>query len=191
MAPLRIRHEVEHLSYAGNKLTAMDILMLSDVYFPRVNGVSTSIRTLAKSLLGMGHRVSLVAPDYGTGSGQGSHDAEFADGFELIRLPARQIFFDPEDRLIKAGALREVIPRLARRRWDVIHVHTPFRAHQLGVRLGRACDVPVVETYHTYFQEYASHYLPWLPSTMLRLLARVASRRLCDAVDHLTSPQRK
>ena len=28
----------------------MKILMLSDVYFPRVNGVSTSIRTFARSL---------------------------------------------------------------------------------------------------------------------------------------------
>lgn len=183
-----IRHDVQHLSYAGNKLTAMDILMLSDVYFPRVNGVSTSIRTFTKSLLGMGHRVSLVVPDYGADSDQASHDAEFGDGFEIVRLPARQIFFDPADRLIKASALREVIPRLARRRWDVIHVHTPFRAHQFGVRLGRACDVPVVETYHTYFEEYVSHYLPWLPPTMLRLLARVASRRLCHAVDHLIVP---
>ena len=33
--------------------------MLSDVYFPRVNGVSTSIRTFARSLLRMGHRVAL------------------------------------------------------------------------------------------------------------------------------------
>lgn len=162
--------------------------MLSDVYFPRVNGVSTSIRTSIKSLLGMGHRVSLVAPDYGPGSGQAIHDAEFGDGFELIRLPSRQIFFDPEDRLIKAGALRKVLPALARRRWDVIHVHTPFRAHQLGVCLARERGIPIVETYHTYFEEYVAHYLPLLPPTLLRWLARMASRRLCHAVDHLIVP---
>ena len=166
----------------------MDILMLSDVYFPRVNGVSTSIRTFAKSLLGMGHRVTLVAPDYGPNSGQAGHDADFGDGFDVLRLPARQIFFDPEDRLIKAPALRAVLPRLARRRWDAIHIHTPFRAHQLGVRLARACDVPVVETYHTYFEEYIAHYLPWMPPAMLRAFARRTSRRLCHAVDHLIVP---
>lgn len=166
----------------------MDILMLSDVYFPRVNGVSTSIRTFAKSLRGLGHRVTLVAPDYGQETDQASHDAEFGDGFEVLRLPARQIFFDPEDRLIKAAALREMLPRLTRRHWDAIHIHTPFRAHQLGVRLARACNVPVVETYHTYFEEYIAHYLPWMPPAMLRAFARRTSRRLCHAVDHLIVP---
>lgn len=59
--------------------------MLSDVYFPRVNGVSSSIRTYARALVAMGHRVVLVAPDYGPDSGQEDHDREF----EVIRLPSR------------------------------------------------------------------------------------------------------
>jgi len=75
----------------------MKILMLSDVYFPRVNGVSTSIQTFCRELVALGHEVAIVAPDYGS-------DAH-ADEFELIRLPSRRIAFDPEDRLIRAGAL--------------------------------------------------------------------------------------
>ncbi len=162
--------------------------MLSDVYFPRVNGVSTSIRTFVKSLLAMGHRVTLVAPDYGVDSGQQGHDREFGDGFEVIRLPARTVFFDPEDRLIKSSALREVLPRLARRHWDIIHVHTPFATHRLGVRLARSRRIPLVETYHTYFEEYIAHYLPWLAPAVLRKIARGLSRRICHAVDHLIVP---
>ncbi|TWI12047.1 glycosyltransferase involved in cell wall biosynthesis [Lysobacter ruishenii] len=159
--------------------------MFSDVYFPRVNGVSTSIRTFAQALVRMGHAVTLVAPDYGADSGQEQHD----DGsFEIIRLPARVIFFDPEDRLIKGAALAGITRRLAVRDWDVIHVHTPFRAHQLGVRLGRLTGVPVVETYHTYFEEYVGHYLPWLPTGLARWGARRASRYLCHGVDHLIVP---
>lgn len=159
--------------------------MLSDVYFPRVNGVSTSIRTFAQALVRMGHAVTLVAPDYGPDSGQAQHDE---GGFEIIRLPARVIFFDPEDRLIKGSALAGIIRRLAARHWDVVHVHTPFRAHQLGVRLARLTGVPVVETYHTYFEEYVGHYLPWLPAGLARWGARRASRFLCHAVDHLIVP---
>jgi glycosyltransferase involved in cell wall biosynthesis len=111
----------------------MNVLMLSDVYFPRVNGVSTSIRTFALALARMGHRVNLVVPDYGAGSGQEAHGG--GDAFEIIRLPARRIFFDPEDCLIRASAVRNVLPKLAARHWDVIHIHTPFRAHTLGLRL--------------------------------------------------------
>lgn len=166
----------------------MDILLLSDVYFPRVNGVSTSIRVFARNLVRLGHRVTLVAPDYGEAQAQLERDGEFGDALRVLRLPARRIFFDPEDRLFTATALREVFERLVAQRWDVIHVHTPFRAHKLGVKLGRALGVPVVETYHTYFEEYVAHYLPWLPSPLLRLAARALSRRLCHEVDHLIVP---
>jgi 1,2-diacylglycerol 3-alpha-glucosyltransferase len=41
--------------------------MLSDVYFPRVNGVSTSIQTFRRTLAGLGVRVTVVAPDYPEG----------------------------------------------------------------------------------------------------------------------------
>ncbi len=160
--------------------------MLSDVYFPRVNGVSTSIRTFARSLLRMGHAVTLVAPDYGMVEGNASEGA--LDGLEIIRLPARTIFFDPEDRLIRGAAIDAVLPRLAARRWDVVHVHTPFQAHRLGVRLAEMARLPTVETYHTYFEEYVAHYLPWLPGGLLRAIARRISRHLCHGVDHLIVP---
>lgn len=164
----------------------MKILMLSDVYFPRVNGVSTSIRTFALALARMGHAVTLVAPEYEDRGAAVAVDDGAA--FELIRLPARTIFFDPEDRLIRRSALQAALGALAARPWDVIHIHTPFRAHQLGVWLSQACGAPTVETYHTYFEEYVGHYLPWLPASLARMFARRVSRRLCDEVDHLIVP---
>src|SRR4249919_26814 len=166
----------------------MDLLMVSDVYFPRVNGVSTSIRTFVRALVGLGHRVTLVAPDYGDSPEQAARDTEFGAAFEVIRVPARVLFFDPEDRLMTARALRGVEARLSKRRFDAVHVHTPFRAHASGVRIARACAAPVVETYHTYFEEYVAHYLPWCPAPLLRLFARRLSRKLCHEVDHLIVP---
>ncbi len=158
----------------------MNILMLSDVYFPRVNGVSTSMQTFCRELVRLGHRVTIVAPDYGTPE----DDAEF----EIVRLPARRIFFDPEDRLIARSAARAIVDELACRTWDVIHIHTPFRAHQIGVALARKTGRPTVESYHTYFEEYVANYLPWFPPRLLRLFVRRFSRRLCESVDHLIVP---
>ncbi len=162
----------------------MNILMLSDVYFPRVNGVSTSIRTFARELARLGHAVAIVAPEY-------PNDDGADDEFEIIRLSSRGIFFDPEDRLIRRSALHTAAAALAQRRWDVIHVHTPFRAHQLGVLLAKYTQRPLVETYHTYFEPYAKHYFPWLPAAPLRFAARSISRRLCREVDHLIVPTRQ
>jgi 1,2-diacylglycerol 3-alpha-glucosyltransferase len=167
----------------------MNLLMLSDVYFPRVNGVSTSIRTFAESLSRLGHQVTIVAPEYGEASGEEKYGS--SGDYEIIRLPSRKIFFDPEDRLIRASALRAVLPQLAQRHWDVIHIHTPFRAHQLGVRLAQLTDRPTVETYHTYFEEYITNYLPWAPKSLLRMFARSVSRKLCHDVDHLIVPSQQ
>ncbi|MGH8173001.1 MAG: glycosyltransferase [Rhodanobacteraceae bacterium] len=158
----------------------MNILMLSDVYFPRVNGVSTSMQTFCRELVRMGHAVTIVAPDYGALD----QDSEF----EMTRLPSRVIFFDPEDRLIKRSAMRAVVETLAKRTWDVIHIHTPFRAHAIGVELARLTGRPTVESYHTYFEQYAANYLPWLPTAALRFGVRHFSRRLCAGVDHLIVP---
>ncbi len=56
----------------------MKILFVSDVYFPRVNGVSTSIETFRTNLRALGHTVHLVAPDYLTPS---------ADETDVLRVP--------------------------------------------------------------------------------------------------------
>lgn len=153
--------------------------MLSDVHFPRVNGVSTSIRTGARWLHERGHRVTLVAPAYGS---------EPPEPFETLRVPARTLFFDPEDRLMRGAALRRIERELAQRNWDVVHIHTPFQAHRLGVRLAQRCGIPTVESYHTYFEQYVAHYLPFLPAGVLRASSRWLSRKLCNAVDHLIVP---
>lgn len=158
----------------------MNVLMLSDVYFPRVNGVSTSMQTACRELVRMGHAVTVVAPDYG--------GTDEPCDFEIFRLPSRKIFFDPEDRLIKHSALRAALHELARRQWDVIHIHTPFRAHQLGVRLRRLTGCPAVESYHTYFEQYVAHYLPWMPQAATRFAVRAASRCLVRGIDHLIVP---
>lgn len=68
----------------------MRILMVSDVYFPRVNGVSTSIETFRQTLAAHGIEVRLVVPRYG--------DEPDVEG--IIRVPGRPILGDPEDRLV-------------------------------------------------------------------------------------------
>ena len=43
----------------------MRILFITDVFFPRVNGVSTSLQTFWRELEALGHEVKIIAPDYG------------------------------------------------------------------------------------------------------------------------------
>jgi glycosyltransferase involved in cell wall biosynthesis len=155
------------------------ILMVSDVYFPRVNGVSTSIQAFRRGLHAAGHHTVLIAPEYP------GHTVQEAD---LVRVPARYLPRDPEDRLMKYGALRELSVRLREQRFDVIHVQTPFVAHYAGVRWARELQLPVIETYHTYFEEYLHHYIPLLPRPFMRAVARHFTRSQCNALDALVAP---
>lgn len=159
----------------------MKILYISDVYFPRVNGVSTSIRTFVKQLQSLGHEVHLIAPDYAVST---------EDESWIKRIPARSIYFDPEDRLMKWGAAMQKLPELRHENYDLIHVHTPFVAHYFGLRLARELNVPCVETYHTFFEDYLHHYLPWIPKLIARSVARTISKRQCNAVDAIVAPSK-
>lgn len=159
----------------------MKILYISDVYFPRINGVSTSIRTFVKQMQSLGHEVHLIAPDYA---------ASTEDESWIKRIPARSIYFDPEDKLMKWGATIQKLPELRRENYDLIHVHTPFVAHYLGLRLARELKVPYVETYHTFFEDYLHHYLPWVPKLIARGIARTISKRQCNAVDAIVAPSK-
>ena len=158
----------------------MRILMVSDVYFPRVNGVSTSIQTFRRGLHAAGHETTLIAPAYPV-EPQSSDD-------DVIRIPSRYLPRDPEDRLMKPSAIRSLIPSLRDRHFDLVHVQTPFVAHYEGVRIARALQLPVVETYHTYFEEYLHHYIPLLPRALMRYAARRFTRSQCRMLDAMVVP---
>jgi glycosyltransferase involved in cell wall biosynthesis len=121
--------------------------MISDVFFPRVNGVSTSIHTFIEAHNKLGNQVTLVCPQYDL--------LEVVDPTEtnVIRLPARNILFDPEDRLIKSASYSLLKQATLNIDFDIIHVQTPFMAHRFGLRLAKELNIPVIETYHTYFEE--------------------------------------
>ncbi len=157
----------------------MKILFISDVYFPRINGVSTSIRTFVQQLQALGHTVHLIAPDYGVAT---------EDEAWIRRIPARTIYFDPEDRLMKYGAALDTLGELRRESYDLVHINTPFVAHYLGLKLAHLLDVPCVETYHTFFEDYLHHYLPWLPKGFAQGFARWLSRRQCNEVSAIVAP---
>lgn len=156
----------------------MRVLMISDVYFPRVNGVSTAIQTYRQALAGHGVEVSLVAPDYG-----GVCEQPW-----ISRVSSRQVPRDPEDRLMRRGALRSAVEAAVARGCDLIHIQTPFLAHYAGQRAARRAGLPVIATYHTLFEEYLQHYAPFVPGGWLRGMARRFSRSQCNALDAVIVP---
>ena len=159
----------------------MRILMVSDVYFPRVNGVSTSIATYTDSLRNLGHDVVQIAPEYL----QEQHSEP-----DVCRVPSRGLLLDPEDRMMRYSRILDLEDVLRARKPDVVHIQTPFVAHYAGRHLAKRLGVAAVESYHTYFEEYLYHYVPFLPKAVLRSVARNLSARQGNSVDALVVPSR-
>src|SRR5262245_22125998 len=155
------------------------ILFVSDVYFPRVNGVSTSIQTFRRELSALGHDTVLVAPQY---------PAPHPDEPGIVRIPSRRVPLDPEDRAMHWTHLRRQHKALAGERFDLVHIQTPFLAHYAGLSLARRWGIPAVATYHTLFEEYLYHYAKLAPRGAMRALARGCSRSQCNALDAVLVP---
>lgn len=178
----------------------MRVLFVSDVYFPRVNGVSTSIRTFRDDLARCGVETLLVAPRYdapGRPDESVNRTAEAAReagearrGGELgiVRVPSAAVPGDPEDHRMSWRALTRELDTLHRADFDLVHIHTPFLAHYAAMRFARRAGLAAVVTYHTFFEEYLHHYLPLLPRAVSRLVARRFTRSQCAAVQAVIAP---
>ncbi|HTW39099.1 MAG TPA: glycosyltransferase [Steroidobacteraceae bacterium] len=156
------------------------VLYLSDVYFPRVNGVSTSIATFRTDLADLDVETTLIAPEY-------PGPAELP-GDRVVRVPSRGVPRDPEDRRMRWRALMRALASMQRGQFDLVHIQTPFIAHYAGVRHARDAHIPCLETYHTFFEEYLHHYAPLLPRAIARPLVRAFTRSQARQVDALVAP---
>lgn len=157
----------------------MKILFISDVYFPRINGVSTSIETFRKELRTLGHTVHLIAPDYLTPS---------SDESDILRVPSRRVPLDPEDRFMSFSRVMQHLDKFRSEQYDIIHIQTPFVAHYLGLKLSRLLNIPCIETYHTFFEEYLYHYVPVVPRKLMRMVAKRFSRHQGNSLHGMVVP---
>jgi 1,2-diacylglycerol 3-alpha-glucosyltransferase len=161
------------------------IVFVSDVYFPRVNGVSTSIRTFRQDLAACGVESLLVVPSYDRSS---TSNERAQDEPGILRVASAGVPKDPEDRRMRWGPLIRTLNTIPKASVDLVHIHTPFIAHYAGARYARSAGLPCVATYHTFFEEYLHHYVPVLPRRIGRYLARSFTRSQCDDVQALIAP---
>lgn len=155
----------------------MQILAISDIYFPRLSGVSTSLRTLMRELQAKGHTLTLIAPDY--------PDACDPPGDDVIRVSSYALPFAMGGRVMKMHRVLELTERLRSWNYDILHIHTPFIAHFTGTMLARRLGIPAVETWNTFYEEDFRHYAPYVRPSWSDALARWVSKFQCHGVDGL------
>lgn len=159
----------------------MNIGIFSDTYFPQLNGVATSIRTLATALEERGHNIYIFTPA----------DPRCYEGYDTLnvcRLPSIPVRFVRDYR---AGYVFS--PFLAKKivdlNLDIIHTQTEFCLGALGRFISTTQGIPLVHTYHTMYEDYV-HYIGG-GHIISKEMARDFSSIYCNKATAVIAPTRK
>lgn len=163
----------------------MKVAFTSDVYWPRINGVTVSTNIFLDELTKLGHEIRLWAPEYPDPDDQ--KKLRHSDP-RVRRLKAFGLFFSKEDRLVapfQRGRFFRDLDAFAPR---LIHVQTEFTLGQLARAYAKKRKIPMIQTCHTYFEQYINFYLPFLPREFAKKLARRLTYRLFRHADAVITP---
>lgn len=143
----------------------MRIAIVSDCYYPTMNGVSGMVSLLKSGLEERGHRALLIAPA-ARGGGAWAQAAPPPD-FAVPSLP-----LVPSVRLrLPLASLRSVEALLRRERIQLVHTHTEGPLGRAAGIAARRAGLPLVHTLHTFYSHYL-HYLPFGRRAAAALLPR-------------------
>ncbi len=142
----------------------MNILMMTNTYFPMVGGLEQSVYSFSEAFRSLGHEVLIVTPAFG-----GAPIEEPG----VIRIPAFQKFGGtvfsvnfPISKLLKRY-MKEFVP-------DMVHSHGPFFMGDFALRLSRQHAIPLVFTYHCMFEQYV-HDWPVQNEGVKRFMVKLAA----------------
>lgn len=166
-----------NVSNVIHRIIILKIALFTEVYRPIVNGIVTSVDTLAHVLREHGHDVYTFAPHIPRGAETKGR---------VFRMPSLPLPARTEYRL--------TLPLVARRnkqqflsQCDVIHSHSLFITGWMASYYARRrFRVPLVFTYHTLLDRY-THYSPLGPR-LTSQLTRELTRAYANAADAVIVP---
>lgn len=175
----------------------MKICMVTDTFWPRINGVSVSISSLTHALRTLGHEVYIAAPDYSLLPTRRTFiDGDSAPFEGVVRFPSHSLLFFPEDCLVRFAGRDYLRQRnqLLSMDFDIIHTHTPVVLGILAMNWQQERHVPLVHTFHTLFEDFMPHYFPlcYMPRRQARSFAHWLSLNTfhwyCNHFDCVIAP---
>lgn len=124
----------------------MRIGLFTDTYPPYINGVSTSVHMLKIALENLGHEVFVVTVN------QKASSYDFEEDGHIIKVPGVKTgIYDY--RLTSMYPLK-IAKKIKKMNLDIIHVHTEFSIGSFGRIIAKQLNIPIVATYHTYYEDY-------------------------------------
>lgn len=158
----------------------MKILITTDLYCVKTNGVATSVCNLKSELAARGHDVRVLTLSESVHSHR-------QDGDYYIRSVSVGLIYPNVRAAIsfRHPYIRELIEW----RPDIIHSQCEFFSFQFAKHIANECSAPIVHTYHTLYEQYASYLMPG--KRLGRFVVRYGSRWRLRGVSRLVAPTGK
>ena len=130
----------------------MKIVMFSDAYWPRVNGVTVSVDSFSQALIKAGHQVLIICssyPDAMNAPVSLLDSTEEKGDIRIVRVPSLPFFITKEDRIAKFHKWYWVFKQVKSFDPDIIHINTEFVIAEFGFLYAKAHNLPAIYTFHT------------------------------------------
>jgi 1,2-diacylglycerol 3-alpha-glucosyltransferase len=125
----------------------MNILMMSNTYYPITGGLEKSIDLFSREFRRRGHKVLIVAPEF-----KGSKKLP-----GVVRIPAIQNF-NGTDFSVSLPVPAIVSKIVHAFKPEIVHAHHPFLMGDMAMRLAKQYGIPLIFTHHTMFEQYTDYF---------------------------------
>ncbi|MFN3478067.1 MAG: glycosyltransferase [bacterium] len=174
------------------------LLHFSDCFYPRINGVTTAIYSISKSLEKYGIYNIIIAPSY-----ESSNDIIVEDfyGLDIVRIPSLPFIFNKEDRFILFSNTKKIYQFLINmfKERNISHLRKIFLFHNVmnsyfvGENLYKffvddfnykdSNRLLKIFYYHTFW-DYYLHYIP-LPRFISSYLLNLLEKKVFKSMDYV------
>ncbi len=163
----------------------MKVAFTSDVYWPRINGVTVSTNVFLNELTKLGHEITLWVPEYPETEDQKKLHHQDP---RVKRLRSFAVPVSREDRWVAPWERFRFFSELDRFQPQLLHVQTEFALSFMARKYAKRRGLPMIQTCHTYFEQYISYYAPWLGQKFGRHVARALTYRWFRHADAIIAP---
>lgn len=158
----------------------MKVLITTDWYYPVINGVVTSVQTLAAELKKRGNEVRILTLSR-------NHQSYKEGGvYYAGSVGAGRIY--PQARL-KLPVSGKCIKELILWKPDIIHSQCEFSTFLMAKKIAKELQIPIVHTYHTVYEDYTHYFSP--RKKWGRALVQNLTRHLSGQVAGIIAPSEK
>jgi 1,2-diacylglycerol 3-alpha-glucosyltransferase len=125
----------------------MNIVIFTDTYLPKIDGVGISVDHFSRILGARGHNFVICAPRYGD-----SDVEQIGDNIHIIRFKNAPLPSYPDIKVVLPSH-KKLTKAMSIFKPDLVHIQTPGLLGQYGVLAAKMYGVPMIGTYHTLVSE--------------------------------------